>query len=60
MKKYRVFASQMVHHYRDIEAETIEEAEALAFEDSNGPDWHDFDYGDWEIKFTREVINENL
>ena len=58
MKLYRVFASQMVHHYRDIEAETIEEAEALAFEDSSGNDWHNFDYGEFEIDFTREVINE--
>ncbi len=55
MKKYRVFAKQMVYHYRDIETETIEQAEAIAFESDNGPDWHDYDYGDWEIGYTREI-----
>lgn len=55
MKKYRVYASQIVYHYKDVEAESLEDAEANAWEDEN--EWVEFDYGDWMLEDnTREVI----
>jgi hypothetical protein len=60
MKKYRVFASQIVYHYKDIEAETIEQAEDIAFSnDEDFGDWKEFQYGDWQIEQSRELIDES-
>lgn len=56
MKKYRVFASQIVYHYKDIEAETIEQAEDIAFSSDSGTDWKEFQYGDWQIEQSRELV----
>lgn len=46
MKTFRVYASQVVYHYMDIQAETAEQAEQMAWE-SEG-EWREFDYGDWQ------------
>ena len=34
--------------------QSAEQAEQIAFEDSNY-DWHDYDYGDWQIEEVKEV-----
>jgi hypothetical protein len=49
MKKlYRVVASQLVFHECFIEAESLEDAEELAWEGDS--DWKEFAYGDWELE----------
>lgn len=53
-KEYKVYASQLVFYEKTITAESAEEAEAIAFEDSNY-DWHDYDYGDWQIEEVKEI-----
>lgn len=55
MKKYKVFSSQIVYHYIEIEAENEEEAQEIAFNDSDNWQW--FDCGNWQIE-TIEEINE--
>ncbi len=56
MKTYRVFASQIVFHYKDIEAESAEQAEDIAFSnDEDFGDWKEFQYGDWQIEESREI-----
>ena len=47
-KLYRVVASQLVYHEAFIEAESLEEAEELAWEGDQ--DWKEFAYGDWELE----------
>ena len=47
MKKFRVYASQTVYHYKDIEAESAEQAEEISWEIDNSS-WVEFDYGDWQ------------
>ena len=54
MKTYRVYASQLVFYSKDIQAESEEQAEELAFEQSNSG-WKDYNYGDWEIEECKEV-----
>ena len=56
-KQFRVFASQLVFYYKDIEANSEEEAEEIAFED-DGSGWEEFEYGAWQIEEgTRENKN---
>ena len=56
MKIYRVFASQVVYHYKDITAESAEQAEDIAFSnDEDFGDWKEFQYGDWQIEESREI-----
>ena len=50
MKKYTVIASQLVFYRKEVEADSKEDAEEKAWEDDNGDDWKDFQYGDWEIE----------
>ena len=55
MKKYKVYASQLVYYVRTVEAESVEDAEEFAYNNSNGLDWSDYDYGEWAIEKTEEV-----
>jgi len=55
MKKFRVYASQEVIYFKDVEAETAEQAEELAWED-NDSNWNDIQYGDWQIEQGTEEI----
>jgi hypothetical protein len=53
MAKYKVYSSQIVYHVIEVEAETEEQAEELAFNDSDNWQW--FDCGNWQIENTEEV-----
>ena len=56
-KQFRVFASQLVFYYKDIEANSEDEAEEIAFED-DGSGWKDYEFGEWQIEEgTRENTN---
>ena len=59
MKTYRVYASQLVYFEKVVEAENAEQAEQIAFEQSNNSgdwnDWVEFDYGEWLIEKAEEV-----
>lgn len=55
MKTYKVYASQLVYLYKEVQAETAEQAEELAFSGSNDTNWKEFDYGEWAIEKTEEV-----
>jgi hypothetical protein len=57
-KEFRVFASQLVYYYKDIKANSEEEAEELAFEADDGSGWKDYEFGEWQIEEgTRENKN---
>jgi hypothetical protein len=47
-KLYRVVASQLVFHECFVEADSLEDAEELAWEDSQS--WKEFAFGDWELE----------
>ena len=49
MKLYRVVCSQLVHHGCYIAARNEEEASASAYE-SDGLDWKEIAYGNWDIE----------
>lgn len=53
MKTYRVYSSQIVYHVAEIEAESPEQAEEIAFAENN--DWEWFDSAHWQIEKTEEV-----
>lgn len=53
-KEYKVYASQLVFYEKTVFAESEEEADAIAFEDSNSG-WDDYHYGDWQIEEIKEV-----
>jgi hypothetical protein len=55
MRTYRIYASQMVYHYRDVVAESEEQAEEIAFEHDSGMYWEEFQYGDWQIDEVKEI-----
>lgn len=55
-KRYRVFCSQMVYSKTVVEAESEEEAKAIAYE-SDGLDWKECHYGNWDIEEV-EPLNE--
>ena len=50
MKKYTVIASQLVFYRKEVEADSMEDAEEKAWEDDNGTDWKEYAYGDWELE----------
>lgn len=54
MKKFRVTASSMSYFTLVVEAETQEEAEAIA-EQADGGDFDADGFGDWEIYSVEEV-----
>lgn len=54
-KKFRVYASQEIIYYKDVEAETEEQAEELAWED-NDSNWIDCHYGDWQLEENTEEL----
>jgi hypothetical protein len=53
MKTYKVYSSQLVYHVTEVEAESEEQAEEIAFTRSD--DWQWFDCADWQIEKTEEV-----
>ena len=50
MAKYTVIASQLVFYRKEVEADSMEDAEEKAWEDDNGTDWKEYAYGDWELE----------
>lgn len=59
MKTFKVYASQLVFYVKEVQAENAEQAEQIAFEQSNNSgdwdDWVEFDYGEWLIEDVKEV-----
>jgi hypothetical protein len=53
MPKYKIYSSQIVYHVIEVEAESEEQAEEIAF--NNADDWQWFDCGNWQIENTEEV-----
>lgn len=52
-KTYKVYSSQLVYHVAEVEAESQEQAEEIAFvEDAN---WRFYDCVNWQIEKTEEV-----
>jgi hypothetical protein len=49
MKKYTVYASQIVFYSKEVQANSIDEANEIAWE-SYGNDWAECHYGDWAIE----------
>jgi hypothetical protein len=56
MPKYKVYSSQIVYHVLEVEAETEEQAEELAFNDD--ANWRWYDCGNWQIETIEEVKHE--
>ena len=54
MKKYQVIASSITHYTMEIEAESLQEAEKLAWL-AEGGDFTQDGLGDWEIVEVREA-----
>ena len=54
MKVFKVTASQLVYYTKTVEAETQEQAEALAWEYDKGNDWKEVQYGDWQLEGIEE------
>jgi len=56
MKTYRVYASQIVFYEKEIQANSIDEANEIAWE-SKDTNWEEVQWGDWAIETddTREV-----
>ena len=53
MPKFKIYASQLVHHVIEVEAKDIDEAENIAWEDDL--EWEFSHCGDWEIDDIEEV-----
>jgi hypothetical protein len=53
MKTYRVYSSQIIYHVAEVEAESEEQAEQIAFEQE--VDWQWCDAVNWQIEKTQEV-----
>lgn len=49
MKTYTVYASQIVFYSKEVQANSIDEANEIAWE-SDGNDWAECHYGDWAIE----------
>jgi hypothetical protein len=49
MKKYRVYASQIVFYEKEVQANSIDEANEIAWQ-SHDNDWTECQYGDWAIE----------
>lgn len=58
MKTYAVYASQLVYWRKEVQANSQEEAEAIAFDQSNN-EWEEFDYGEWLIDAVDEIAQTN-
>lgn len=57
MKKYRVYASQQVIYYKEVEAKSKAQAEELAWEGEDSG-WQEVHFGDWQMEEgTEEVKN---
>lgn len=56
MKTFKVYSSQIIYHVIEVDAESEEQAEELAF--NNADDWQWFDCGNWQIENTEEVKHE--
>lgn len=58
MPKYRVYASQEIIYYKNVEAENEARAEELAWEtdDSN---WLECHFGDWQAEDGTELLEES-
>lgn len=57
MKTFRVYASQEVIYYKEVKADTAEQAEQLAWENDD-TSWIDVQYGDWQLEQgTEEITN---
>lgn len=55
-KKYNVYSSQIVYHVLQVEAESEEEADEIAFLDSDNWQW--FDCGEWQIEKIEQLKEE--
>lgn len=49
MAKFRVYASQIVFYEKEVEANSIDEANEIAWE-SQDVEWKEVQYGDWAIE----------
>ena len=56
MRKYKVICSQIVFSEAFIEANNMQEAEELAYEDNH--DWKDIHFGEWQIESVKAVKKE--
>ena len=59
MKTFDVYASQLVFYKKTVIANSIEEAEELAWESSDENGWEEVQYGDWELEDIKAVTNSN-
>jgi hypothetical protein len=55
MKTYTIYASQVIYFKKEVQANSKEEADALAFEYSEDNDWQEYNYGEW---LTDEITEE--
>jgi hypothetical protein len=53
LKTFKVYSSQLVYHVLEVKADTEEQAEEIAFNESDA--WQVFDYGNWQIENIEEV-----
>ena len=53
LKTFKVYSSQLVYHVLEVKADTEEQAEEIAFNESDA--WQLFDYGNWQIENIEEV-----
>lgn len=56
MATYRVYASQEVFYYKDVEAKSKAEAEEIAWEQDEGGKWEEFQFGDWRLEEGTEKL----
>jgi hypothetical protein len=49
MKTYKVYASQIVFYEKEIQANSIDEANEIAWE-SKDTNWEEVQWGDWAIE----------
>jgi hypothetical protein len=57
MKTYTIYASQVIYFKKEVQANSKEEADALAFEYSEDNEWQEYNYGEW---LTDEIIEEEI
>lgn len=53
MKTYTIYASQLIYFKKEVQANSEEEADELAFKNT-GNDWEEYDYGEWLTEEIRE------
>lgn len=53
MNKYKVYSSQLVYHVTEVEAESQEQAEQIAFEQDLN--WRWYDCANWQIENLEEI-----